>query len=327
MRKIEKIGLGIGLALWIWLVWRAGPSLLLHYLVRVGSWLVVLLGITAVCNGIRAVACRWAMGEDRARFSLPTMYVVLLISEAIKFVAFAGLVFGESFKGLLLSKRVTAARAGSSVVLDVLLYQVSAALFLLMGTILLAWRGPVSPELRRLLWIVVVLVGVALGIVTAGFARQWRTTRRLIAGVARFGHRSASVASWLGRHQHGFAEASEQFAQFHERHTRLFYGILLFDISSHFMSAFAVLVAMRALGLSAGYGEAVAVEALTKLVRIGNFVIPANIGVFEGGTALILVALGSTVSAGVALGIVRQLVSFLWTGLGFLVGIWQRHQE
>jgi len=80
-----------------------------------------------------------------------------------------------------------------------------------------------------------------------------------------------------------------------------------------------VWVALYLLGQPLGYGAAVSVEALTKLVRITGAVVPANIGVFEGGTALILAALGIPAAVGVVLGIVRQVRSLLWAAAGLLV--------
>ena len=319
MKRTREIALVAGMALWGWLVWRAGPETLLRYMEQVGWGMLTLLGIAAVRHAARSVACRWAMVDDRASFSYAEMYGILLISEAIKFVAFAGLVFGESAKGLLLSRRVSAARAVSSVVLDVALYQVSAGVFLLAGAVVLAWRGPVAPELRKILWISCGIVGAAVAVAGLGFARGWRTTRRVLQ---RFGGSSSPTSRWgrwVALHGQKLSEAGGQIGGFLHHHPGLFWGILIFDMAAHCASALEVLAALRLLGQPVSYAASVGVEALTKLVRISGAVIPANVGAFEGGTALVAVALGLPMTAGVALGIVRQARSVLWAGLGFLV--------
>lgn len=318
MKRTREIALLAGLALWAWLVWRAGPEILWRYLERVGWGMLALLGIAAARHALRTVACRWAMVDDRSSFSLPEMYGILLISEAVKFVAFAGLVFGESAKGLLLSRRVSAARAVSSVVLDVALYQVSAGLFLLAGAALLASRGDVIPELRRALWISVVIASLGVAVVALGFARGWRTTRRLLAKLGGSADRTAGWNRWATKHEEKLAAAGEQVGGFLHHHPELFCGILLLDLAAHCASAFEVMVALSLLGQPVSYGAAVGVEALTKIVRISGGVVPANIGVFEGGTALVATALGLPLAAGVALGIVRQARSLIWAGLGFV---------
>lgn len=319
MKRYKEFALAVGVALWVWLVWRTGPAILLQSLQHVGWGMISLLAIAAARHAIRSVACRWAMGADRSSFSFPEMYAILLISEAIKFLALAGLVLGESAKGLLLSQRVSAARAVSSVVLDVVLYQLSAMLFFLAGAFWLVWRGPIDAELRKAIWIAVVIMGAATVLLTAGFARRWRTTQRILAKLRGARGRLLVLGRWLSKREEKVAEVSAQASDFYHHHARLFYGILLFNLLAHCASALEVWVALYLLGQPLGYGAAVSVEALTKLVRITGAVVPANIGVFEGGTALILAALGIPAAVGVALGIVRQVRSLLWAAAGLLV--------
>ncbi len=324
------MGLVGGVLLLGYLIHRSGPWVLLEYLKRVGGWIFLLLLVAALRNSFRSVACRWAMGEERGRFSLPAMYGVLLVSEAIKFVAFAGLFFGESAKALLLRRRVSSARAVSSVVLDVLLYNLSATLFLFAGTGLLFWHLPASPEVRQAGFLGGMVVAAGILVATMAFARRWLTAGRILGAVARIRPPRRAPFSWLDewarKHREKIAETDEQVFHFYRRHTALFYGILLFDMAAHFTSALEVFVAMRLLGLPLGYWDAVAVEGLTKLVSVGGAIVPASIGVYEGGNALILQALGlkmaagpDWIGAGVALGIVRKLRSILWAGIGFAV--------
>jgi hypothetical protein len=255
------------------------------------------------------------MGAERGRFSYAAMFGLLLASESVKFAAFAGLAFGESIKGTLLARRVSTPRAVSSVLLDVLLYQLSAALFLLAGALLLTWKAP--PALRRELEVLVGVLVAGLALVVFGFARDFRTTRRLLGSVLKGSAGSSRLRGWLEHHGGKLAEARDQVFGFHRQHAWLFWGVLAFDMVAHVLSALEVMVALDFLGARVGWQEAVGVEALTKLVRLPGAVVPANLGVFEGGTAMIVVALVLPAAAGIALGIVRQLRSLLWAALGF----------
>lgn len=311
MAKFRGIALAGGLLLLAFLIYHIGPALLVEYLLRVGWWMLALLLIAAVRHSFRTVACRWAMGEEHRQLSFAAMYGVLLVSEAIKFVAFAGLVLGESAKALLLRKRVSAARAVSSVLLDVLLYNLSAALFSLGGIAFLFAAYPSSAALRRAGTFGALLVAAAVVLGMIAFARRWISAERLLGLLVRL--------RLIRTESRRFQEIDDQVFRFYHRHSRAFWGILAFDLAAHFTSAFEVLVAMALLGLPVGYGDAVAVEALTKLVRVGGTIVPANVGLFEGGTGLIFQALGLTLAAGIALGVVRQLRSILWAALGFAV--------
>ncbi len=312
----------MGVALWLWLVWRAGPTLLLDYLTQTGWWMLVLLGIAAVRNVFRAVACRWAIAEDRVQLPLPAVYNILLITGAIQFVTFAGSVFGESAKAVLFSRRVSAARAVSAVVLDVLLYQFSAGLFVLLGMALLVWAVPVAPGLRGWVWVAASVVTALLVLVVVGFARQWRTTRSWLSRMGRGGRAFAGLRDWLEKQKVKLADAGDQVAQFHARQPRLFYQILLLNILAHCASAFEVLLVMHLLGVPAGFSAAVVVESVGKLLRITGHFVPGSVGFFEGGVSLIVSALGSPLAIGTALALVIQVRSILWAGIGFLALLW-----
>lgn len=319
MKRLREFALVAGLALWIWLVWRTGPALLVRSLERVGWGMFLLVAIAAVRHAVRSVPCRWSMGADRAGFSFREMYAILLVSEAIKFLVLAGAVLGESAKGILYAERLPAVRAVSSVVLDIVLYQLSAALFFLGGALWLVLNGPIDYRLRAMLWITIMILGAVSVVITLGFVRRWRSTRRWLAKFSRMRPDSSVWRRWFSKHAEKIAQAGEQVAGFYHLHTWHFYGILLFDLLAHGASACEVWTALLLLGQPARYGAALAIEALTKLVRISGAVVPANIGLFEGGTALILAGLGLPAAVGVALGLVRQLRSLLWAAAGLLV--------
>lgn len=316
-QKIGRIGLVVGAALWLWLVWRAGPLRLWHYLVQTGAWMLLLMGIEGVRLALRGVAGRWAMGEDRAQVRLWSVCRVMVVSQAIQFVAFAGSALGESTKALLFSRRVSGARALSSVVLDVVLYQFSAGLFVLVGIAVVARALPAGAEVRNWLWVVGGVVTSLLVLVGVGFARQWRTTLGWMARLGRSGRALGRVRDWLEAQQ--LAGAGEQVARFHARHTRWFYGILLLDMLTHGVGAFELWVVMQVLGWPASLAAAVGVAAAGKVLRSTGHLVPGSIGFFEGGIGLVAKAMGSTLALGTAVALVIQLRSILWAGIGFLL--------
>jgi glycosyltransferase 2 family protein len=323
--RFKAIALAGGLALLAWLVYQSGARLLVEYLERVGWWIFLLLGIAAVRHSFRAAAVRRAMGEERGRFSFPAMYALVLVSEAIKFVTFAGVIFGESSKALLLRRRVSAARAVSSVVLDNLLYWLSAAVFSLAGISLVFAVYPESAAVRRAgtAGALLLLAGIGLGVVA--FTRRWIRAERFLDPLAKLRLvRSLSSEEGMAQRPSRFAEIDDQVFEFHRRHRGAFYAILALDLAAHLTAAFEVVVIMRLLGLPAHYLDGVATEALTKLVELGGMIVPGDVGIYQGGSGLILASLGYTMAAGVALGIVRQVRSILWAGLGFAVLLFWR---
>lgn len=274
--------------------------------------MAALLGIAAVRSGLRAAAFRSALAEDRREFSLGAVYLILLVSEAVQFVAVAGLLFGQTTKGWLLARRVSGPRAVSTVMVDVLLFYLTGALFALGGIGLFFALYPASRSVRE--------TGVAAAAVVAGavlfaavaFRRHWLRASLLVKLLARWGLvRKRETIERAG-------EIDDQLFAFHERHRGAFAWILALDFGSHFLSAVEVMVIVWLLGLGADYPAALVVEALTKLVGLGGLIVPGDIGLYQGGMGLIFHAIGYTVATGVAIGIIRQLRSILWAGIGFL---------
>ena len=78
-----------------------------------------------------------------------------------------------------------------------------------------------------------------------------------------------------------------------------------------------------------GFGEtqvaqAYIIESLTKVINAVFAFVPGTIGVYEGGTEIILQkGLGFTSAAGLALALVRKAAIVSWTSIGLLVLTWR----
>lgn len=291
---------------------RSGPRRLIADLRDVGWWMLALLGIAAVESAFRAAALRLALGEDRRRFSFGSIYVVLMVSEAIQFAAAAGLLFGQTAKGWLLARRVSGPRAVSTVVIDVLLYYFTAAVFSLLGIALFFVLYPIAQGAREIGVAGAAFVGAAIFLGVMALRRRWFRASRLVKPLARWG---------IVRRRETVERAEDidtQIFEFREKHRSAFRAILLFDFATNFLLALEVLVIFRLLGLAANYPAGIVVEGLTKLVDLGGLLVPGDVGIYQGGSGLICHAIGYTVATGVAVGVIRQLRAILWAGVGFL---------
>jgi hypothetical protein len=312
MRKFRLATLAGGLGLLAWLVVRSGPARLGADLLKVGWWMGALVAIAAARNGLRAEAVRLALGEDRGSFSFSRIYVVLLVSEAVKFAAAAGLVFGEAAKGWLLGQKVSGPRAVSTVMVDVLLYYLTAAVFSLGAIAMFFALFPASDAVRRagLAGATLVIAAVLAGVVA--FRRRWVGARRVVAPLARWG--LVRRPETLER----IEETDGQMFGFYERHRGAFRGILALDFAAHFLAACEVMAILWLLGLGVHFSGAIVIEGFTKLVETGGLLVPGDVGLYQGGTGLIFRAMGYAVATGVTVGIIRQIRSILWAGIGFL---------
>jgi putative ABC transport system permease protein len=96
------------------------------------------------------------------------------------------------------------------------------------------------------------------------------------------------------------------------------------DLLSHATSVLEVYVALRFLGFKPQVSQAYIIESLTKVINFVFAFVPGTIGVYEGGTEVILQkGLGFTPAAGLALALVRKAAIVCWTSVGLLVLTWR----
>jgi glycosyltransferase 2 family protein len=79
-----------------------------------------------------------------------------------------------------------------------------------------------------------------------------------------------------------------------------------------------VWVIMNLLGIEISLLAATLIEAFSTAIRFATFMVPASVGVLEGGHVAIFTALGLGASAGMSFSIVRRIREATWIGLGFL---------
>jgi putative membrane protein len=99
---------------------------------------------------------------------------------------------------------------------------------------------------------------------------------------------------------------------------------LLVHLSVWFVGVFEVLVALRLMGFSIGYGEALAIESVGQAVRAAGFLMPGALGIQEAGFIAVCGVYGIPAAEALALSLVKR-VPDLTLGLPFLL-IWHGHE-
>jgi hypothetical protein len=73
---------------------------------------------------------------------------------------------------------------------------------------------------------------------------------------------------------------------------------------------------LSALGGGTTLTTALVFEAVTKIVNTAGMLVPARVGVSEGGSALLADALGFAASHGLSLALMRRVRALIWAGVG-----------
>jgi putative ABC transport system permease protein len=316
---LQGVAFLLGVALLVYVIRRVGVQPIFDALLKIGFGFFILLGISGARHALRTLAMRAAVAPEHRAFGFRHALSVRLGGEAISFLTFTGPILGEATKVALLKKRVPLAYGVSALVVDNILYNLSVALFILSGAVvmLLAYDLPSVVQ--------IVLYGIAAVATLAIAAAVWAARRRImlltwiIDTLGRFGFHPKFLTS---RRNH-ISDLEAHVYDFYSHRPGSFLAMIGFDFLSHASSVLEVYVTLRMLGYFPFVHAAYVIESLTKVINFAFGFVPATIGVYEGGTEIILQTLGFAAATGVTLALVRKAGTLFWTVIGLIILAWR----
>ncbi|HJS25082.1 MAG TPA: lysylphosphatidylglycerol synthase domain-containing protein [Pyrinomonadaceae bacterium] len=317
---LQTLAFLLGLALLIYVINRVGVQPLFDALLRIGFGFFVILGLSGLRHFLRTIAMRAAVPAEHRRITFRHAFAARLGGEAISFLTFTGPLLGEATKVALLRKRVPLTYGVPALVVDNLLYNLSVVFFVLSGAcVMLAWY-PLPPSVYVVLLIIAAVA--ALGILIAIIAAK-RRVMLLTWAIDRLGELRLSPKVILKRRHHIYHLESKVY-DFYKHHPAAFFVMIACNLAAHAASVVEVYLALKMLGFQPQVAQAYIIESLTKVINFAFAFVPGTIGVYEGGTEVILQkGLGFEPAAGLALALVRKAAIVVWTSIGLLVLTWR----
>jgi putative ABC transport system permease protein len=311
----QAIAFLLGVALLVYVLRRVGIQPVFDALAQIGFGLFLLFAISGLRHFIRATAMRTAVAPEHRRFNLWQAFITRLGGEAISFLTFTGPILGEATKAALLKKRVPLIAGAQALVVDNLLYNVSVALFILSGAVVMlaSYDLPASAHYTLLL----IAAGSSFALLLVGYALS-RRVMPLSWLLDKMKDRRLEPKFLRKRDEHIHRVESYVY-KFYQHRRGAFFSIVALDLVSHASSVWEVYATLKMLGYRPPASAPYIIESLTKVINFVFGFVPATIGVYEGGTGVILHALGYAAATGVTLGLVRKAGMIFWTGLGLVV--------
>ncbi|ATF87981.1 lysylphosphatidylglycerol synthase domain-containing protein [Burkholderia gladioli] len=316
MKSIGAVAAALGLAIAVWLIYRDRPEAILALLREAGSGLL----IAAAAHGLPmlANAADWRLLlRPTRRPPLVTMLKLVLIRESINGLLPVARIGGEvvSFR-LLRGLRIGPSAAIASLVVDMQLTLISQVVFALLACAwLLHGNGAGSGDTFRQ-----ILTGLALAVpVLALFAavQHARPFRRLAGMLNRV--TSGGFVERIG----ASAARIDLAVMLLWRNTGMVLRYLLIWQTLQFMGfSLEIWLALHALGAQAGFVDTMAIEALIQFLSSMAFLVPAGIGIQEGGFVVIGGLFGLDPALCLALAGARRLRDLLFYLPG--LAVWQR---
>lgn len=313
----QILALLAGVCLFVWVIHTIGANAILDSLRAVGFGFVVLLVIAGLRHLLRAAAWACCFEKGERRFSLFELFNVRLAGEAIRYISFTGPLLGEPAKAALLRKRLPMVQGLSSLVVENLTYTFAAMLVTLCGLGLFVANFTLHRNVRfSALFIAAFMFAMVLAVRRAITRRTFDLSRltRTLAGAG--GHDGARA--WLERKSVGIERMESNVYEFYNQRGYTLLRVLLLELAANFASVLEVYVILSFMNLQATFLAAFIIEAVMKVINFAFFFVPGQVGVFEGGNALLLKALGLGAAAGVALALIEKIRTLAWTAYGLL---------
>ena len=317
---LQTLAFLLGLGLLIFVINRVGVQPLFDALLQIGFGFFVILGLSGLRHFLRTISMRAAVPAEHRQISFRHAFSARLGGEAISFLTFTGPLLGEATKVALLRKRIPLTYGVPALVVDNLLYNLSVVFFILSGACVMLMRYPLPSQ------VYVVLVGIAavaaLGIVIFAVAAK-RRVMLLTWFIDRTAQLRLSPKVILKRRDHIYHIESKVY-DFYKHHPGAFWVMIACNLLAHLASVVEVYLALRFLGFHPDWAQSYIIESLTKVINFAFSFVPGTIGVYEGGTEVILQkGLGFEPAAGLALALVRKAAIVFWTSIGLLVLTWR----
>jgi hypothetical protein len=292
-----------GLGLFAYVVRRAGVDEVVGGIQRVGWGLTAILALQGLRFALRTQCWRLCMPRH-ADLPFRRAFAAFLAGDAIGSVTPLGLLASEPTKVFLTRHHLATRDSVASLALENLIYAGSVAAMVAVGLLIVLISVPLSRGWRWGLAVaLVLLVSVVLRI------------RALIRRPANAGARARS--RWRERLER-LRLAVAEFSNTHEERLWAAFGL---DAAFHAVAVLEVFLALRWLlgDQSPTLTQAVAFEALNRVVTVAFKFVPFRVGVDEAVTGAAAPLLAVDPAAAVALAVVRKVRNLLWSFVGLAV--------
>lgn len=218
---------------------------------------------------------------------------------------------GGYVQGVL--RRVPLPTAVASVMIGITMSLVTQLVFSLSGvTLLFALTG-------RGNLIATVAIGSAAGLLaTLGF--YWVQHIGIFRVLGGFVSRMAKSGAWADLMQRGDLLDQEVRRMYTRRGSLLL--CCVYTMGNWMTGAAETWIALRAVGVHAGYGEAYVLESASQAIRSAAFLVPGALGLQEGGYLVVGAMFGIPADTALALSLIKRARELAWGIPGLLTWQW-----
>jgi len=314
IKAVQVFFLILGLAIFFYVISRVGLAQIVDSIKLMGYGFIALMALSAFRHWIRSVAWLHCIEEDHRNIRIFDLFNIRLAGDAVRLLSFTGPLLGETSKAVLIRKRLPMVHGMSSIIIENLAYTIAVIFIVVSGIALLIVNFATGTSLRVMSAVLTVcMVGGVFGIHYIA-SRRIKIAARLGGWIAG----KTDSKSFKDR-SHAIGRTEDKIHNFYKRRGSRLYFVLFLEFVANIVNVLEVYVILFFIGTSASYLSAYIIEAMMKVVNILFFFVPGQVGVMEGGNAILLNMLGLGASAGVTLSLIEKIKAIFWAGYGLMV--------
>jgi glycosyltransferase 2 family protein len=302
-------------ALFVYVIQRSGPDVVLDKIRLLGWGFVVLILLSGIRHALRSVAWSHCVQTNGRRPTPLELFGPRLMGEALNELMPAGPLLGEPAKVVAISRLVSAQAGASSVIIENLVYTLAALIFMLSGLVLALFKLGTSNGIR---WIGEELVICFLALIAFGY---WLISRRILLLGRTLDYLKRLRVRWalVERYQHHLRAVEQATYHFFLTHKGIFLAVLGIEMATNFTGVFEAYLILKVTATHPSFFAAFLVESASRAVQLAFSFVPFGLGIQEGTIAATLQALGYAACEGVSLALIRKLRTVFWVAMGMLV--------
>lgn len=301
-----------GFAVLAALVWRVGPDQILEGFARVGWAFPVIVAL----GGLRFFARAWAWSiciEPPHRLSLRHALTAVLAGDALGNATPLGPVVGEPAKVAFARSHVATAPGATALAIENLFYTLATAAMIAAGTIALLLAFELDARIREYSELSVAAIAAAVIAIVIIFRRRPALVSRFLPMLGGKGSRLQASGEKL--------QAVEQDVySFASRRRGAVIPVIALELAFHALGVLETHLTMwMILDDPPSLVTSFILETASRLITVLFKFMPFQIGVAEGGLALVTELLGMGTNPGLTFSLVRKARVAVWAIAGAIL--------
>ena len=302
------------------------------YITRAGYWLAAILGLWVVLYLMNAWAWRVIiLGSGPCPISFFRLLKLTISGFALNYATPIGLLGGEPYRIMELSKYIDVRRATSSVVLFAMMHIFCHFWFWATGIVTylaLAAAGKVPLETGTVVALVFIGLFCWAGIYLFMKGYKNGMAVRLIHWLGHLPGLKKWGARFIAAHEEDLEKIDRQITELQGQNKRSFFGSFCLEYVGRFCQSFEIFFMLLLFGIDGGGGaagylltflHAFLILAFTSLFANLLGFIPLQLGGREGGFAISVAQMGMTGGTAMFISIISRVRELFWAAAGILL--------